>query len=129
MNYINECTLQGISNNTVYVIYTNDGPYDTAPTYEAAVELAELYGLQDYTIVEEQIYIYINNIHGTTHCLMCYEYTFTTNVNHFTHKCQLYIYFTLTLHFTLSNLSNIIRRISTISFIRHKTTLHVKFLF
>lgn len=55
MNYINECTLQGISNNTVYVIYTNDGPYDTAPTYEAAVELAELYALQDYTIVEEQI--------------------------------------------------------------------------
>ena len=55
MNYLNECELQGVTNNIVYVIYTKEGPYDTLPTYEAAQEIAELDNLTDYKIYEEEI--------------------------------------------------------------------------
>ena len=49
-----ELALQGIKNNTVYVIYTKDGPYETLPTKEAAEDIAKLDGLIDYQIVEEK---------------------------------------------------------------------------
>ena len=49
-----ELALQGIKNNTVYVIYTKDGPYETLPTREAAEDIAKLYTLTDYRIVEEK---------------------------------------------------------------------------
>ena len=49
-----ELELQGIKNNTVYVIYTKDGPYETLPTREAAEDIAKLYTLTDYRIVEEK---------------------------------------------------------------------------
>ena len=49
-----ELTLQGIKNNTVYVIYTKDGPYETLPTRKAAEDIAKLYALTDYQIVEEK---------------------------------------------------------------------------
>lgn len=49
-----ELTLQGIKDNTVYVIYTKDGPYETLPTREAAEDIAKLYALTDYQIVEEK---------------------------------------------------------------------------
>lgn len=49
-----ELTLQGIKNNIVYVIYTKDGPYETLPTRETAEDIAKLYGLTDYQIVEEK---------------------------------------------------------------------------
>lgn len=45
--------LQGIKNNTVYVIYTKDGPYETLPTKEAAEDIAKLDGLTDYQIIKE----------------------------------------------------------------------------
>ena len=49
-----ELALQGIKNNTVYVIYTKDGPYETLPTREAAEDIAKLDNLTDYRIVEEK---------------------------------------------------------------------------
>ena len=49
-----ELALQGITNNTVYVIYTKDGPYETLPTREAAEDIAKLDGLTDYHIAEEK---------------------------------------------------------------------------
>lgn len=49
-----ELELQGIKNNTVYVIYTKEGPYDTLPTKESAEDMVKLYGLTDYKIVEEK---------------------------------------------------------------------------
>ena len=49
-----ELVLQGIKNNTVYVIYTKDGPYETLPTKETAEDIAKLDSLTDYQIVEEK---------------------------------------------------------------------------
>lgn len=49
-----ELTLQGIKDNTVYVIYTKDGPYETLPTREAAEDIAKLDNLTDYQIVKEK---------------------------------------------------------------------------
>lgn len=49
-----ELELHGIKNNTVYVIYTKEGPYDTLPTKESAEDMVKLYGLTDYKIVEEK---------------------------------------------------------------------------
>ena len=49
-----ELELQGVKNNTVYVIYTKDGPYETLPTREAAEDIAKLDGLTDYKIVKEK---------------------------------------------------------------------------
>lgn len=49
-----ELELQGVKNNTVYVIYTKDGPYETLPTREAAKVIAKLDGLTDYKIVKEK---------------------------------------------------------------------------
>lgn len=49
-----ELTLQGIKNNIVYVIYKKDGPYETLPTRESAEDIAKLYNLTDYQIVEEK---------------------------------------------------------------------------
>lgn len=49
-----ELTLQGIKDNTVYIIYTKDGPYETLPTREAAEDIAKLYALTDYQIVKEK---------------------------------------------------------------------------
>lgn len=55
MNYSNELEFTGINNNKVFVIYTNDGPYDTLGSLEDAISIAEMYGLKDYRIVEETI--------------------------------------------------------------------------
>lgn len=58
MNYVSELELNSSIGETVYVIYTEDGAYDTLPTREQAEEYAEFYGLQDYRIVEEKLHIY-----------------------------------------------------------------------
>lgn len=57
--YMSELETHAVKNNTVYVIYTNEGAYDTAHSEEAAHELAQMYGLcpGTYTVSEEQIYI------------------------------------------------------------------------
>lgn len=48
----------GIIGSRVYVIYTNDGPYDTFETYELAKEFAEkIYCLKDYKIIAEKIFV------------------------------------------------------------------------
>lgn len=58
MNYVSELELSySIEGDTVYVIYTKDGAYDTLLTREQAEEYAKLYGLQDYSIVEEKLHI------------------------------------------------------------------------
>ena len=43
-----ELALQVIKDNTVYVIYTKDGPYETLPTRAAAEDIVKLDGLIDY---------------------------------------------------------------------------------
>lgn len=58
MNYVSELELNSSIEKTVYVIYTEDGPYDTLPTREQAEVCAKLYGLPDYIIVEEKLHIY-----------------------------------------------------------------------
>lgn len=58
MNYVSELELGcSIEKDTVYVIYTEDGPYDTLPTREQAEVCTKLYGLPDYSIVEEKRHI------------------------------------------------------------------------
>ena len=48
-----ELALQVIKDNTVYVIYTKDSPYETLPTRAAAEDIAKLDGLTDYQIIKE----------------------------------------------------------------------------
>lgn len=57
MNYVSELELNSSIEKTVYVIYTEDGPYDTLPTRAQAEVCAKLYGLPDYIIVEEKLHI------------------------------------------------------------------------
>ena len=57
MNYVSELELSDSKEKTVYVIYTEDGPYDTLPTREQAEVCAKLYGLPDYSIVEEKLHV------------------------------------------------------------------------
>ena len=56
-SYMSDLENYGVTNNTVYVIYTNEGPYDTAHSEEAAYELAQTYGLcpGTYKVVKEQL--------------------------------------------------------------------------
>ena len=57
MNYVSELEPNSSIEKTVYVIYTEDGPYDTLPTREQAEVCAKLYGLPDYIIVEEKLHV------------------------------------------------------------------------
>lgn len=56
-SYMSDLESYGVTNNTVYVIYTHDGPYDTAHSEEAAHELAQQYGLcpGTYKVVAEKL--------------------------------------------------------------------------
>ena len=58
MSYVSELELgYSIEKDSVYVIYTKDGAYETLPTREQAEEYVKLYGLEDYTIIEEKMNI------------------------------------------------------------------------
>lgn len=56
-SYMSDVESYGVRNNTVYVIYTHEGPHDTAHSEEAAHELAQQYGLcpGTYKVVAEEL--------------------------------------------------------------------------